>query len=506
MRWRVAADNPARNFPTLFTGGPQNALKRPTLIFPNGNEVLYTREIEISWQESVPPTTDRLAVFYEIFYSENYDFTTEPDWKMIASIPAGIGRYNWRVGNNFRSKNMRCGVRAVNSRGERSDMSVSANSFTLNKALPLSPVILSPVPNSRYSDTVTFIFEDTAILNTFAQRAKYSIFYSSDNLNIPLSPIAENIPVGSGPIVWDTANVRDSDDYVITVFLKDDDGNKSKEVNIRNIAIIHDSFFLVDTKEPIVYMEINDNATYTKDANVSLKIFAYDEMTGVHSLQIIEETEAENTIIDYGPVETYAEIKSYELNPTNGVKTLKANIQDFAGNRPKAYSQSWKVLINVKAEDAVDILATSTQNKLYFATNDTFGKIYVADPNPSFLVQASKKISALGYYKDVLYVSYINDNQTAEVVKYADGVFSEAFGLMIENSQVIAMTSYRENLFVATRNGSLYVYNNTSLTFVRNFDTQINRLYTNQDLLYITFKNNKNIFVSDGTTFTEVVI
>lgn len=507
MEWRVTADNPARNFPTLFTGGPQNAIKRPTLIFPNGNEVLYTREVEISWQESVPPTTDKLDVFYELFYSENYDFTTEPDWKMIACIPAGIGRYNWRVGNNFKSKNMRCGVRAVNSRGERSDMSISASSFTINKALPLTPVVLSPLPNTRYSDTITFVFEDTAILNTFAQRAKYSMYFSSDKLSIPLSPIAENIPVGSGPIVWDTANVADSDDYVLTVFLRDDDGNKSQEVNIRNVAIIHDSFFLVDTQEPLVYVEINDNAVYTKNRDVSVKIYAFDNTTNVHALQLNEITQlatGEQTTVA-GPIETYAEIKSYQLSEQNGIKTLIANIQDFAGNRPKSYTQPWKVLLNVKTRDVVDMIVFGDTNKIIVAANNATGYIYILDPNPSLLFETSKSIASLGSYKDVLYISYINDSQTAEVVKYANGSLASAFGLTEENSQIIAMTSYVDNLYVATRSSSLYRYNGATLAFLRSFESQINRIYTDQNFLYVTFKNSENIFVYDGNTFTEIL-
>jgi hypothetical protein len=82
-------------------------------------------------------------IWYELFFCENYDYVTEPDWKMIASVPSGIGKYNWKVGNNIKSKNVRCGIRGVNSRGERTDMSVSAASFSIRKSIPYAPSFVS---------------------------------------------------------------------------------------------------------------------------------------------------------------------------------------------------------------------------------------------------------------------------------------------------------------------------------------------------------------------------
>jgi hypothetical protein len=143
------------------------------------------------------------------------------------------------------------------------------------------PLVLSPIPNARYSKNIKFIFDDSAITNAFSQRAKYNIYFSSAKAEIPFTPIIQNVPVGLGPLRWDILSLPASDDYVLTVYLTDDDGNKSQEVNIQNVAILHDNFFIIDTKPPTGYLQINNSDQYTKSLDVSVRLYAYDDSTGI---------------------------------------------------------------------------------------------------------------------------------------------------------------------------------------------------------------------------------
>jgi hypothetical protein len=113
FEWKIVAQSTPPSIPTILTSGPQNAINRPTLIYPNGGEDILTREIEVLWKEPSPPSTDNLEVWYEVYFTENYDYMTEPDWKMIASVPSGIGKFLWKVGNSIKSQNVRVGIRGV---------------------------------------------------------------------------------------------------------------------------------------------------------------------------------------------------------------------------------------------------------------------------------------------------------------------------------------------------------------------------------------------------------
>lgn len=500
--WRIVTPPAQSTIPTLLTSGPQNAINRPTLIYPNGGENILTREIEISWKEPKPPSADNLEVWYEVYFTENYDYMTEPDWKMIASVPTGVGKHLWRVGNSVKSKNVRVGVRAVNSRGERSDLSVSAASFTVLKSLPVTPAVLSPVPGQRYGTSIKFVFDDTSVLNSFAQRAKYYIYFSSVKASVPFTPVAQKIPVGSGPLVWDTTLIPPSDDYVITVYLADDDGNKSEEVNIRDVSIIQEGFFLIDTKPPTGYVQINNADQFTRDQNVSVRLYSYDEITGVHSMQFIES--ADTDIV--GAPESFANVKFWKLTEDDGVKTLKVKFQDYGANRTSQATKSFRVLFDVNNEDVSDIAVQKSMNVVWLAKNGEQPAIYRLNPINSFITYVNEQINCITFFGDTLYVSVKTSDSTALVYRWTGFVLEEAFSLSEVDSEITTMYQYENKLFLGCKNGNLYSYDESILSFVRSFGFQFMRLYSDNSLLYIVLRNAKKLFVYDGDTFTEVQV
>lgn len=500
--WRILTPPPPPTIPTLLTSGPQNAINRPTLVFPNGGEEILTREIEISWKESYPSSSDNLEVWYEVFFTENYDFMTEPDWKMIASIPAGIGRYLWKVGNSIKSKNVRVGIRAVNSRGERSDMSVSSSSFSIRKSSPVTPSVLSPVPNSRYGTSIKFVFDDSYIFNSFSQRAKYYIYFSSVKASVPFTPVAQKIPVGNGPLVWDTTLIPPSDDYVITIYLADDDGNKSEEVNIRNISIIQEGFFLIDTKPPTGYIQINNSDQFTKDENVSVRLYSYDEVTGVHSMQFIESA-TEDVI---GPPESFSNVKYWKLTEDDGIKTLKVKFQDYGANRTSQDTRSFRVLFDLNNDDVADIVVQKSVDVVWLAKNGSQPSIYKLSPVNSFVTYVNEPINCIAFYGNVLYISVQTSDSTALVYRWTGFILEEVFSVSDIDSEVTNMYQYNNKLFFGCKNGNLYTYDETSIAFVKSFGYQFMKIYSDNSLLYIVLRNSKKIYIYDGDKFTEVQV
>jgi len=499
--WRIITPAATVSIPTILTSGPQNAIYRPTLIFPNGGENLLTREIEISWKEALPSSTDNLEIWYEIYFTENYDYMTEPDWKMIASIPSKIGKYLWKVGNSIKSKNVRVGVRAVNSRGERSDMSISSSSFSIKRSLPVTPSVISPIPNQRYGSSVKFIFDDSAVLNSFAQRSKYYIYFSSDKASIPFTPVAQKIPVGSGPIVWDTTLIPPSDDYVITIYLADDDGNKSEEVNIK-VSIIQEGFFLIDTKPPSGYIQINNSDQFTKSEDVSVRLYSYDEVTGVHSMQFVETSETD--VI--GPPESFANVKYWKLTEKDGTKTLKVKFQDYGANRTSENVRTFRVLFDVNNDDVSDIVVQKSNNSVWLSKNGENPSIYKIDPINSFITYVNEKINCISFYEDVLYVSVKTSDSTAFVYRWTGFILEEAFSMSDIDSEITSMCQYGKKLFLGCRNGNLYAYDQSSLSLVKYFAFSFYRLYSDNSLLYIIPSNSKIITIYDGNLFSEVTV
>jgi hypothetical protein len=309
------------------------------------------------------------------------------------------------------------------------------------------------------------------------------------------------MPVGSGPIVWNTSLLPPSDDYVLTIYLADDDGNKSQEINIRDVSIIQEGFFLIDTKPPSGYVQINDSEQFTRDENVSVKMYAYDEATGVHSMQFIEE--AENDIV--GPPESFANVKYWTLTENDGVKILKVKFQDFGANRTSSETRNFRVLFEIDNDDIADIVSQNS-DIVWLAKNGPQPSIYKFDPNSSFVTYVNEQINCLTTYGDILYVSVQTSDSTALIYRWTGFVLEEAFSLSEIDSEVLAMHQFGDKLFFGCKNGSLYYYDGTDVTYMKNFGSQLYRLYSDNSLLYIIPRNSKKIYIYDGQLFLEVIV
>tara|TARA_B100000614_G_scaffold262909_1_gene300834 strand:+ start:328119 stop:329555 length:1437 start_codon:yes stop_codon:yes gene_type:complete len=471
---------------------------RPSLVFPNGGEEILTRVVEVTWEEPSPVSNDGTPVFYEIYYCDNYDNFDEPDWQMIAMVPSGNRTYAWEIGNYLRSEKVRVAINSVNARGERSDLSISAEDIFIKRALPPTPAVLSPVPNGRYGRSVQIVLDDSAVRNTFGQRAKYYIFFSSDKAGIPLSPVAQKIPIGTGPIVWDTSLLKPSDDYILTVYLADDDGNKSSEVNVRNIKIFNEGFFLIDTKPPSGFVQINDGEEFTRERDVSVKLFAFDETTGAHSMQFQEGEEA-------GPAEAIANLKYVTLSEEDGVKTLKVLFQDFGANRTSEIQKKFRILFDIDNQDIGDIIYQTASNTVWLGYNGPEPALYKSDSQGiSFAARVNEPINSLSVLNGVVYIAVDTPDDTALVYRFTGVGVEQVIGLTEMETEILSMGTYKGNMYLGSMNGDLYLYDETAISLLTQFSNPIDRIYSDGSLLYILLRNNSSIHIYDGTQFVEV--
>ena len=471
---------------------------KPTLIFPNGNENILGRVIEISWQEPVPISTDGSQVWYEIYFTDYFRDQDRPDWMHIGSVPSSENRFRWKVGNSFFTDKARFGVLAVNASGERSDLSISANDVSIRRKQALAPSILSPTPGGRYGDRVEIILDNSALKNTVGQKAKYYIFFSSRKLNIPLSPIAQKIPVDTGPIIWNTSLIEPSDDYVVTIYLADDTGNKSPEVNINNIEIVNEGFFLIDTKPPSGFLEINNGADFTKKREVAVRIFAFDETTGAHAMRLKEEG------LEFGPPESVEELKFHQLTPEDGSKTLQASFQDYGGNRTSQIEKKFRTIFSNQNQDIADISYDSSDNSLWIGLNGSEAGLFNYKNTVRLATSVDRDILALSVFGNNVYLSFDNSDENALIYRFTGSRLQEAINLKEPQTKIISMSVYRNNLYLGSIGGDLYQYNESSINLIKTFESSIQDLYADNSLLFISLKNSNNFHVFDGEDFTEI--
>tara|TARA_B100001778_G_scaffold334404_1_gene345630 strand:+ start:41033 stop:42505 length:1473 start_codon:yes stop_codon:yes gene_type:complete len=482
---------------------------KPTLLYPNGREDIIGRVIKIEWEEPLQPSNDLTQVWYEVFYSEFYDQLDEPDWKKIAVLPAGNNFFNWKIGNSIKSQRCKVAIRSVNIRGERSEFSVSADLFSLRREQPPAPAVLSPLPGARYGSSVEISFDDSAILNTFGQRAKYYIYFRSNKAGVPYTPVAQGIPPGTGPIIWDTSSLPPADDYVIVTYLADDDGNKSQETNIENVSIFNEGFFLIDTKPPTGFVQINNADQFTREEDVTVKLFAFDETTGIHAMRFIERTntsEGEGEDIDR-PAEAFAEIKYYTFDEGDGDKVLKVLFQDYGGNRTSEIQRPFRVGFERDNSIISDIVLqrTATGDVVWAAINESQPGLYRIDNSgASLILRTNEDINALALLTDTVYIAVATDDGRALI--YRDSGLGPAPVIELEESQseVISMENYSDNLYIGTVGGMLYRYDEAAVNLIQTFNAPIEKLYSDDALLYIILRNSTKIIVYDNATFTEV--
>jgi len=489
----------------------------PTLVSPNGGETYTEGSISIQWTEPLNIPTGE-TVWYEIFITDSFDVLNKPELIQIATIPYGNSIYSYDINKNLKGNKCRVGIRAVNQSGIRSQISFSADDFTItNEDLP-SPAVLEPVRGGIYFSYIPIILQHDAIIGRASQRAFYQIFYRSKLQEINWILLRSNIMVGSDPFDLDVRSMPTSSDYSLKIELVDN-GHVSPPLFIDNITVNNISYFIIDTVPPKGSIKIINNNEYVKDKDFIVSLEAYDKSSGIKEFQI-EETDASDPNLDItGPYSAMTPTASWDIRTNNdGVKLIKVRYKDYGDNiiqdsNTAIYFRTYKELEN---KEISAFLNDGTY--LYIAFTGDAENISADLPflykDQSLLYTLDGNATALEKYNNVLYVA-IQDNAENKGIlqresgnalqnvvnnsnQYSDVAETVLNSLYLSDSIINTMEVFDSKLFLGLQNGTLLSFNGATMNTEHNTYVNIrniNLIKTDGNLLYIFFENSTEILI-----------
>jgi len=467
----------------------------PTIIYPNGGESIAGSELTIRWTPRSPLTDDSREVSYEIYYTDDFDPSKEPDWHQIAVLPSFTSQYVWRFGAALRTARGRIAIRARNARGERSAFNLSAGDFSIRRKKFATPTLISPSSGERFDKYIEIVMDDSALIGTHSQRSTYQFYYSSESAKIPSTSLAQNVPLGSDPVVWQTINLPPANDYVLQAYLSDDEGNRSDSAFVRNLSIAHEGFFIIDTVAPVGSIIINDNATFTRNRNVSVEIVSFDEATAVHAIQLVDSGTKSKPLAD-------TDVANYQLSDGDEVKSVQLLMQDFGANRNNETLQRlFEKTIELENTKVTDI-TFNPSGTLYAVTAGSFNYLYSYSGFPKLLASYGDSLTAVAYFNGDIYAASIDTDNKGSLLRYTTELeLVEAFGTV--DSIVNTMTVHNDVLFLGLENGSIYTYDGVNLDKIVELSNPAKSLISDSNLLYLVLKNDSSIYIYNGETFFD---
>ncbi|KKN56076.1 hypothetical protein LCGC14_0575900 [marine sediment metagenome] len=274
----------------------------------NLSTVLITWDPPILFSEIGIPTGDPYDPYrftleeaqditYEIEYTDNYQSTDTNWYTLKRRIPFTDTSYSWKVGKMIKSSSVRIRMRTKHLGDEiESDWSISEQ-FSINVFDLIAPAIINPVPNMLYADFILVILDETLTRNTYHQKVRYTLEYSSEKQSVIWTTIAVNLPVGQNIIRWNIESLPTSDDYILKLTAQNQSSCLEPPVSepdqiarsyVYNISIQQSGLFIIDTLPPEAVLNISGNENVTNQINQVLNIFAEDETTEVKQIQIRE--------------------------------------------------------------------------------------------------------------------------------------------------------------------------------------------------------------------------
>jgi hypothetical protein len=469
---------------------------QPDILYPNGGETIASTEVTVRWSAPNPEGGDSREVSYELYYDPDYDATDEPDWRQIAVVPGTATQFVWRFGTSLRSSRVRIALRARNSRGERSDFAVSAGDFAIRRRKLAAPAVMSPHDGERIDRYIQIITNDTAILGSHSQRSFYQMYYSSEKAGVASTSIAQNVPLGSVPTLWNTADLPPSDDYVLQVFLSDDEGNRSDSTFIRNLQVVHEGFFLIDTTPPVGAITINSDSTFTRTRDVSVGIYSYDETTGVQSMQLLDSDNQSSPLAQ-------TDAAHYQLSDGDEIKTVQLLLQDFGGNRNNDLLQRiFETSIELENTEIADIAIDRTDNTLWAVTSGATNYLYRYTDFPAAVISLPSTPTAVEVMDSVVYIGVLNGSK-GTLLSYGGidiGTIEEFTGT---DSVINSMAVHGDDLFIGMESGQVYSFDGEDFDIVVEFSNPVRTLTSDGNLLYLVLKNDSKIYIYNGTTFFD---
>ena len=301
----------------------------PTITFPNGGEIIIDRSINVTWYAPTPHHPDDIAVWYELFFTDNYDSDRKIEWVQIGSFPAQIESFNWTIPLGVRSKKCRFAISCRDAVGLRGGLEVIPDNFEIGGRAISQPLILTPISGATYRRAVPITFDHDSISGTLSQRSSYQVYYSSKAQGIDWTVVRESVPFGAEPFLFDANSLQPSNDYEFKFTLTDENGRSSVPVIVSDVAILSLNYVYLDTEPPKGTVKIQPSKQYTKDRDLIVRLEAFDEITDVESVNMRQLADGS---VENQNEQKFAEVQTFHLLGEDGLKVVEAQFRDTAGN------------------------------------------------------------------------------------------------------------------------------------------------------------------------------
>ena len=475
----------------------------PTILAPNGGESFFSGSIiPISWSLPQPDSTDGRPVKVEIYFTDIYTTKQEPDWQQIAVISDSDTSYQWKSPLAIHSSKCRVAIRTRNSRGERSQFSISAANFLITHQKLATPTVISPTNGGRYDKYIEIA--PNIPLGTYSQRSMYQIYYSSVSAKIPSSLIAQNIPVGTASVIWNIIDVPPANDYVIEIYVEDDDNNKSDSLLIENVTIAHEGFFLIDTTPPVASVIINNGDEFTQFQDVTLSIVSYDATTGVQSMQIIEaNSQPANESLPEPPSSNLP----FTLSTGDGTKVVELLLQDFGANRnTNVIQRVFETILEQPSVKIVDIALDATSTAWVLTQGVGNNNLYSIVEYPQIVYTFADTIipTAVGVFNSITYVGTKNAANRGTLYSYSGALTVSTIYTFTDSDSVInCIQAQGALMYLGFENGNVYSFDGAVLVNIATLPNPISSLMSDGNSLYLAMENDDNVYIYNGSNFVQ---
>ncbi len=492
-----------------------------TLVSPNGGEQFYGSTIPIIWEEPTNISTTSDILWYELFITESYGVDSLDNLIQIATLPSGTTSFTYNINKNLKGSSCRVGARIVNHRGQRSEISFSANDFLiLNRKLPI-PAVFSPTKDSTYFAYIPIILDKNGVLGRCSQRAFYQIYYKSDNQGIDWTLALKNILVGSKPINWDVSNFATDSDYSLKVELIDGD-NVSSPVFIHNVTINNINYFTIDTVAPRGEIKIQNEEEYTRNNNLILSLKSSDVSTAVKDYRIYQTSvSSDGTRVEDTTDSNFsrmADLATWDLSiggvVGDGEKIIEVEYRDYGDNvivdSNNKFFRTYKSVDNM---DVAGIVLDGANVWTAYSNENNPSLVSSLYRNHTFVSSLSGEPTALELYEDTIYIAIRDDENKGILQRYAgDAVESVADNedqylddddsvinsLYSSDSVINSMEVFDDTLFLGLENGELLRFNGSTVSSENNTFVNvksIRKIKTDGNLLYIFFYNTTEMMI-----------
>ncbi len=446
-----------------------------------------------------------IAVYYDIYFTDDYSPDGQVDWVQIASVPASENSFTWTMPAQIKGDKCRIGVRGRLPNGFREAMVISPSNFRIGSKFISHPAVVSPVSGETYRMTVPIVIDDNAIKNTVSQRAYYQIYYSSDVLGIDWTAVRQNVYIGYGPIEWDISDLEPSDDYKLKIILLEDDGIASLPVFIDNLKFTTINSFVIDTTPPVGTITIEGNEQFTKYNNIIVNLKYFDETTDVKSLSIRESDTTGSG--SSGPDQSPSNLKTWSLTTGDGLKFVDALFKDYAGNIINAtgtdrFFRTFISSNNVEISSFM-VLDIDGTPQVWTAFNGDSPSLYI--DVSSYLSITGEAISMTRFSSSTYLGIRTSDNKgILQRVDESTQSLVTIHSFSTVGSAITTMAVYDSKLYLGLENGELYEFNGVTVTLINTFDYRIDTLSSDGARLYISVDHTLYTVVYDGSNFINM--